>query len=370
MNNYGRSSRQLNNSGTCRLLVFLLVMALGLTGCSNVPAAPAVPAEVGAVTLTLYNWVDYMPQSVLDAFADEYGIQVIPVVYESQEEVVENLRAGNAYDLLILGVEYIPTLIEEGLVVKIDQRNVPNIRNIAANFRDLDFDPGNHYAIPFHWGTTGLLVRNDLVEKLPTRWADLWNAEYEGKVAIWPLQESLLPIALKKLGYSVNTEDPDQVQAAFAELNKLQDISYFIGNDNATVIQDLVQGKAVLAYGWAYDALLAEEKGLPIEYVLPEEGSVLWSDYLMIPVSSSHKAEAELFINFLLRPEISAQLVEESYYPSPNEAARAQIDPTILANPIIHPLAEDLVNAEMTLPLSDAGRQLRDAAWRKFISSP
>ena len=116
MNNYGRSSRQLNNSGTCRLLVFLLVMALGLTGCSNVPAAPAVPAEVGAVTLTLYNWVDYMPQSVLDAFADEYGIQVIPVVYESQEEVVENL--ARAADGVVQATQEMPRNLDFLLAIQ------------------------------------------------------------------------------------------------------------------------------------------------------------------------------------------------------------------------------------------------------------
>jgi spermidine/putrescine-binding protein len=311
-----------------------------------------------------------MPQSVIDAFAAEYGIQVKPVVYESQDEAIASLEAGDAYDLVVLTGEYLPDLIEGKLVSQLDHRNISNVKNIPANFRDLSFDPGNRYAIPYHWGTTGLLVRRDLVETIPTRWADLWNPQYAGKVAIWPIESSLLPIALKKLGYSANSEVPDEVQAALAELHKLRTNAYVIGNENPTVVPDLAAGKAVLSYGWAYDALVAEEEDLPIQYVLPEEGSVLWADYLLIPAAAEHKAAAELFLNFLLRPEIGALLVKESYYPVANDAALALIDRQLLSNPTVYPRPSDLVNAEMTLPLSPEGKRLRAAAWAEFMNTP
>jgi spermidine/putrescine transport system substrate-binding protein len=346
--------------------VLLVVASVLLAACQSAAGAPT--PDDGPTTITLYNWVDYMPQSVIDAFTAEYGIQVEPVVYEAQEEVVAGLRAGNSYDLVVLTVEYIPDLLENGFLAEIDHRNVPNVKNIPANFRDITFDPGNRYTIPYHWGTTGLLVRRDLVAFMPTRWSDLWDTRFGGKVAIWPLEDALLPIALKVLGYSANSEEPAEIEAAFAELRRLRDHAYIIGNENATVIPDLAAGKAVLAYGWAYDALLAAEDGLPIEYVLPEEGAVLWSDYLLIPSSSPHKAEAELFLNFLLRPDIAAQLVAESYYPVANDAALPLIDPELLTNPIIYPPAEDLVNAELTLPLSSEGKRLRSEAWAKFMA--
>jgi spermidine/putrescine transport system substrate-binding protein len=347
--------------------VLLALVGVLLVACHS-STGPTPAQDARATTLTLYNWVDYMPQSVIDAFAAEYGIQVQTVVYEAQEEVVASLRAGGSYDLIVLTVEYIPDLLANGYLAEIDHRNVPNVKNIPANFRDIDFDPGNRYAIPYHWGTTGLLVRRDLVDFMPSRWADLWDPRYGGKVAIWPLEDALLPIALKVLGYSANSEDPAEIDAAFAKLRKLQEHAYIIGNDNATVVPDLAEGKAVLAYGWAYDALLAAEDGLPITYVLPEEGAVLWSDYLLIPSSSPHKTEAELFLNFLLRPDIAAQLVAESYYPVANDAALSLIDPELMANPIIYPPAEDLANAEMTLPLSSEGKRLRSQAWAEFMA--
>jgi spermidine/putrescine transport system substrate-binding protein len=353
------------------LLVVLMGTGFALNGCSaNISGAPASAPADPVRTLTLYNWVDYMPQSVIDAFADEYGIDVQTVVYESQDEVIANLRAGKAYDLVVLTGEYIPDLIEDGFIAPLNHRNVPNVKNIPANFRDLSFDPGNRYAIPYHWGTTGLLVRRDLVETMPTRWADLWDPQYAGKVAIWPIESSLLPIALKKLGYSANSEVPEEVEAALAELRKLRRNAYVIGNENPTVVPDLAAGKAVLAYGWAYDALVAEQQNLPIQYVLPEEGSVLWADYLLIPEAAEHKDAAELFLNFLLRPDIGALLVAESYYPVANDAALALIDRQLLANPTVYPPAGALVNAEMTLPLSHEGKRLRAAAWAQFMDTP
>jgi spermidine/putrescine-binding protein len=134
------------------------------------------------------------------------------------------------------------------------------------------------------------------------------------------------------------------------------------------VIPDLAEGKAVLAYGWAYDALLAAEQNLPIDYVLPEEGAVLWADYLVVPATSPNKTEAELFLNFLLRPDIGAMLVEESYYPVANDAALPLINPELRSNPILYPSEADLRNAELTLPLSKEGRQLRLDAWNRFLA--
>jgi spermidine/putrescine transport system substrate-binding protein len=347
------------------LLLSLMTAAAACQGSqSPTPTAQATEGK----TLTLYNWVDYMPQAVLDAFAAEYGIEVVPVVYESQDEAIANLDAGKQYDLIVLTVEYLPHLITDNHLAQLDRRNVPNLKNIPANFRDPSFDVGNRYAIPFHWGTTGLLVRSDLVEKLPTRWADLWDPQYGGKVAIWPLIDALLPIALKTLGYSANTEDPQEVQAAFDLLEEIKSKAYIIGNENASVIPDLAEGKAVLAYGWAYDALLAAEQNLPIDYVLPEEGAVLWADYLVVPATSPNKAEAELFLNFLLRPDIGAMLVEESYYPVANDAALPLIDPELRSNRIVYPSDADLRNAELTLPLSDEGRQLRLDGWNRFMA--
>jgi spermidine/putrescine transport system substrate-binding protein len=352
-----------------RTLTFFLFLSCWLPAACMSASAPAnTPANTPARTITIYNWVDYLPQSVIDAFEAETGIGVEYVVYETQEEAVAALRGGAAYDLVVLTTEYIPDLIAGGYIAPIDARSIPNRKNIPANFRDLTFDLGNRYAIPYHWGTTGLLARTDLLDKLPTRWADLWDERYAGKVALWPLQASLLPIALKMLGYSINSENPAEIAQAMDELEKLRKQAFWVGNENATVVPVLAEGEAVLAYGWAYDALLAKQEGLPIGYILPEEGSILWADYLLIPAASRHQAEAMQFLDFLLRPEIGAQLVAESYYPVANDAALEYIDPALLADPTIYPPPEVLAGAELTQPVSEAAKQMRDAAWNRFLA--
>ena len=369
--------RQIDLISTCRRvtrftrLFAILVGWSALAACSTGGvAAPPTPPEPHDAEIVLYNWVDYLPQSVIDDFTAETGIAVTYVVYEDQDEAVAALRAGTPYDLVVLTLEFVPQLIADGLLAEIDAHNVPNLRNVSANFRDLAFDPGNRYTIPYHWGTTGLLVRSDLVAPPPTRWADMWEPRFAGKVAIWPLEVSLMPIALKALGYSANAEDQAAIDAALQWLLDLKAQSIVVGNENATILPVLTSGEVVLAYGWAYDAQLATEEGAPFQYILREEGSILWSDYFVLPRSGRNKRGAELFLDFLLRPEISARIVAESFYPMANDAALPLIDPEILANPVIYPPPEALQHAELTLPLSPDGTERRRAAWQIFLDAP
>ena len=141
-----------------------------------------------------------MPQSVMDAFTKEYGITIKYIAYETEEEVPENIQAGNVYDLVLTNPEFLPQLVEANLLKPIDYQQVPNFKNISANFRDLVFDPGNKYSIPFHWGTTGILVRTDLVNRPITSWNDLWDPAFAGKVGIWAMPRSTIANYLKGAG--------------------------------------------------------------------------------------------------------------------------------------------------------------------------
>jgi spermidine/putrescine transport system substrate-binding protein len=356
-------------------ILFCACLTVGfLAGCdsSSPPPAPAgAPTQEpssAAVELVLYNWVDYMPQSVLDAFTRETGVRVRYEVYESQEEAADNIEAGKVYDMVVMPSEQIPRLTKAGKLAAIDYRNVPNFKYVSANFRDLTFDPGNRYSIPYRWGTTGLLVRTDLVQRPVTRWKDLWDPAFAGKVALWPIPRSVIPIALRTLGYSVNTTNPAELEEALRELLKLKPSTFLVGNDNTTVVPFLQDGRAVIAFGWAYDALTAQRQSLPIQYVIPEEGTVLWGDHFVIPAATRHKREAEAFLNFILRPEITAQIVNESYYPMPNDAATPMIRPEILDNPLIFPPNEELRKAELVMPVGEDGESLYRRTWERFLA--
>ena len=348
-----------------------LIAALSLVAACSSPAASPTPAPTPplAKELILYNWAGYMPQPVLDAFTAEFGVKVTYEVYETPEQAVENIQAGQAYYVVVMGNEMIPALMADGLLAEIDYRNVPNFKNISANFRDLSYDPGNRHSVPFNWGTTGLLVRSDLVAEPVTRWADLWDERYAGKVAVWPIESELIPIALKSLGYSVNSENPAELEAALERLLELKKNVFFWDLDAPSIVPPLLSGEAVIADGWAYDALTGRDENEAIVYVLPAEGTILWGDNFVIPANSPNKRTAELFLNFLLRPEISAQIANELYYANANEAARALIDPDVLNDPLVFPPEDALRNAEILLPLSPEGQALHDDIWARFMAA-
>lgn len=352
--------RPTRRSGCRDSLFLLLVCCFILYGCA--PKEAPLPDE-----LVLYSWVEYMPQSVMDAFEKQYGIRVRYVVYESEEEVYENIRSGAAYDLVLLTGEFIPELAAENLLHPIDYRNVPNFKNVSPSFRDLAIDPGNRYSIPFHWGTTGILVRTDLVDRPITSWNDLWDPAFAGKVGIWPIARSLVPITLKMLGYSANSEDRPALEKVRRKLFELKPNAVLISTLNASVVPMLESGEVVIAYGWGYDAFIAHESSKPIEYVIPQEGTILWVDHHFIPASANNPRGAEMFLNFILQPEVAAQIVNESYYPMAVDGTEPFILPEILNDPAIFPDQAQMENAEVTLPDRPYRKWIIDDIWADFM---
>jgi len=359
---------------SCRFLACLVVLIslfLSLAACEG--ALPGLynptPTPKPVEPLILYDWGDYLPKPILGAFTERTGIRVENLAYQDYQDAAVSIQRGELYDVVILAPDQVRSLISDGRLARLEPEAIPNLQNISPDFRNMSYDPGNVYSVPLVWGSSGLLYRTDLVQKPVTHWADLWDSEYTGKVAIWPMADTMLPIALKTLGYSANEEDPAALEAAIQRLLELKPNAVVISNSETTIIPVLESGQAVIAVGWALDALTAQASNQPIEYILPEEGSILWSEELVIPANSPHKDAAEQFINFLLSAEISAQIPELMGYAVPNEAAKAIIPADILQNPIIFPSAEALKNAELLMPHSPAGKQLFDMVWQRFLDA-
>jgi spermidine/putrescine transport system substrate-binding protein len=350
--------------------VFCGLLLMGLIhGCEN-SDAPKKPSSALAKELVLYDWVDDMPRSVLDDFTREYGVKVTYLTFESQEEAVENILQGRIYDVAVLENPFIPSLVAARHLTEIDFRNVPNFKNISANFRDLAIDPGNRCTVPYHYGTTGLLVRTDLIGNAVTRWADLWDPRFAGKVALRLQPRELLSITLLSLGYGQNSEMADEVNAAVDRLIALKQSILWVEVDTPKAVAKLLSGEAVLLLGWPLDYQEAHGANPAISYILPKEGAPLWSDNYVIPTSSPNSYTAEIFINFLLRPEISARIVNEKNYPTANDAAITLVNPEIRDDPVIFPPLEQLRRAHFYLPLSPAGESLYKQAWDRFLAAP
>lgn len=343
---------------------FFMLLALCLPlACT--PQAEAPPA------LVVYGWEDELTSSTMADFTAATGIQVEIANYASTEEAVENLRAGKQYDVVVMENRFIASLANEKLLAPLDLRLIPNFRNIPLNFRDLMYDPGNRYSIPYTWGTTGLLVRTDLVTQPVERWADLWDPAYSGKVAIWRGQgREEIALALKTLGFSANEESPAALKAVAAKLLELQPSVLFIEDDNMVSAAPLLaSGAAVMAVGYSRDILEGRKLNPAIDYVLPQEGALLWGDNFVIPASSSQSKEAAALINYLLDGKVAAGLIERNFYASANDAALAQLKPALAQNPVLFPPQEVMQNIEIVMPLSVEGEKQYAQIWAAFLAA-
>ena len=349
-----------------KTLVRLLMM---LVWCPD-PGHASPPTDPSGGTITMYNWEGDIPDSVLAAFTRETKITVNRQIYNSQEEAVASIRAGHIYDIAIIDGRFVSQLIEEDLLAPLNYEHLLNFKNISTNFRGLTYDPDNRYSIPYSWGTTGLLGNSAKI-KIPVQgWADLWDERFAGQVAVsasYPRE--MIGMTLKSLGFSANSENPAEIDAALVRLLELRfDPTllhrYYPNFGIAAMSTDSIK----VAVGFAGDLVECRKKGLMIDYILPKEGLLLWGDTFVVPKASGHQAEAERFIDFLLRPEISAAIVNEKFYASANESARAFVLPQILANQAIYPTDAMLMKAEIIGALSPTGQQLFDNAWQRFLA--
>lgn len=343
-------------------------VALGLlTACGD--SDPSKNPPPLAKELILYHWAGYMPQSILDAFNAEYHVKVAYETYQSMEEAVASIRAGKNYDVAVIENQHLLALATDRLLAELDYRNIPNFKNISPNFRDLVFDPDNRHSVPYTWGTTGLLVRSDLVSSPVTRWADLWDPRYAGKIAARPLAVEMIPMVLKSLGYSSSSEDPAHLQAARDRLLALKSALLLAPElDAEQAVARLASGETVMLMGWSGEALYASLHHPAIHYVFPAEGALLWGDSLVVSANSQRKRTAELFVDFLLRPEISAQIVNAYYYASANEAAEPFIKPEIRHNLAILSDRANIDKAEWYRPFSLEREQRFNEIWEQFMT--
>jgi spermidine/putrescine transport system substrate-binding protein len=361
----------LQNVNALKILLFWLIsLTMQWLPASQVSATPPSGNQY-AEEITVYNWEGDIPQSVLDAFTLETKVKINYQVFNSQEEAVANIRAGNVYDVAVIDSRFMSMLTQEGLLKPLNYENLLNFKYISPNFRGLAYDPNNRFSIPYSWGTTGLLVNTGIEQDPIHSWADLWDDRYAGKVAVsvsYPREA--IGMTLKSLGYSANSEKPNEVEAALTKLLQLRPDPAFLYRYYPDFgMAAMMSGKIHIAVGFSGDLLESQKNGLAVDYILPKEGLLLWGDTFVVPKSSVNQATAELFIDFLLRPEISAEIVNQKYYASANEASRPFVHPEILKNSAIYPTDSMLVKAEIIEALSPEGQQLLDTAWQKFLAA-
>lgn len=347
------------------LLPYLATILMMSVACQTPVKVPSPSPE-----LVLRTWENDLPPDVMERFTKETGIQVRLESYESQEEAVADIEDSKPGDVVVMDGRFIPGLIEKKALVRIDRSNLPNFRYISVAFRDLSFDPGNLYSVPYQWGTTGIVYRRDLTGREITRWADLWDPAFAGKVGIWKGQgREVIGLTLKMLGYSANSENPQELAAAMEKLAELKTgIVWIESIDPYTSVPGLVDGRLVIAQGYAFDEVEGQLQNPEIKFVLPAEGAVLWSEHFIIPAHSHYKVEAERLINYLLESTVMAEIVSFNHYAPANDGAIALLSPDIRADPLIFPPENVLANAEIIFSISDPAEQLYLSSWEEFTT--
>ncbi|MGU8647334.1 ABC transporter substrate-binding protein [Clostridium perfringens] len=314
--------------------------------------------------LYVYNWGDYIDPELLTKFKEETGIDVKYDVYDTNEIMYQKLNSGNvSYDIVIPSDYMIEKMKEEDMLAKIDYSNIPNYKYIGEQFKNLAYDPTNEYSVPYMWGTVGIIYNTKRVSDPVDSWNILWNPKYKDQVIMPDSVRDAMAVAEKKLGYSLNTENLDQIEAAKKELMTQKKDGLILAYMVDQVKDAMVGGEASLAVAWSGDAVTMIERNPDLAYAIPKEGSNKWFDAIAIPKNAKHKENAEKFINFLCDPENAEQNVEYIGYSTPNTAAYDLLPEDIRDDKVAYPYEESLKNCEVFIDLPSKILRKYDEAW-------
>lgn len=308
------------------LLCAALLAALG-TGCGSQNDTPNGEVYV-------FNWGEYIDRETLDLFEKETGIKVIYDEFETNEEMYPKVQAGAVqFDVICPSDYMIQKMVDNDMLAELDWDNLPNAKaNIGQSYYEQSqaFDPGNKYAVPYCWGTVGILYNKTMVEDPVTSWSILWDEKYADNILMQSSVRDLFMVSLKLNGFSANSVDEAQLQIAKQSLIDQKPLvqAYVIDQ----VRDKMIGGEAALGVIYSGEAIYTQRENPDLEYVIPEEGTNIWIDSWVIPKNAPNKENAEKFIDFMCRGDIALMNFEYITYSTPNTAAQALIEDDDIRN--------------------------------------
>lgn len=306
--------------------------------------------------LNFYNWSEYVAESTIPGFEEEFGVEVTQDFYNSNEELLAKLQAGGSgYDVIVPSDYMVSAMISEGILLKLDRARIPNFENLDEDFKGLPYDPNTAYSITYQWGTTGILYNTKAVEEEVTGWDAMWDERYRGRIGMLDDVRETFGASLKRLGYSLNSTDTAELDEAQAQLEEQKPLlrGYFASPESTDLV---IGGDLALAHVFSGEALTAVGENDNLAYVIPPEGATRWTDNLAIPKSAPHPELAHRFINYILDPEVGAEISNYTLYGTPNKAALPKIDEEAREDPAIYPPPEVAENLEVIEDLGEATR--------------
>lgn len=328
------------------LLVILLT-------CLMVPfGVPLFAAEKEIVNV--YNWSEYIPDTVLKKFEEETGIKINYSTFDSNETMYAKLKTlkGESYDVAVPSTYFVDRMRKEGMLIKLDKSKIPGFKNIDPKLLNKPYDPDNEYSIPYLWGTTGIALNSEFITPgSVTQWADLWDGKYKNSLLLLDDVRDVFSTALKILGYSINETDEVHIREAYLKLKELMPNVKIFNSETPKVF--FIEGEVSLGMNWNGETFKAHRENNRIEYIYPKEGVMIWMDNLVIPKGARNIDNAYKFIEFVLRPDVAKMIAEEIGYATPNLEALKLLPAEIRESRIIYPTEEDLKNSEFQSDVGD-----------------
>ncbi|WP_203264159.1 ABC transporter substrate-binding protein [Streptococcus uberis] len=302
--------------------------------------------------LVIYNWGDYIDPALLKKFTKETGIQVQYETFDSNEAMYTKIKqGGTTYDIAVPSDYTIDKMIKEDLLVKLDKSKLKGMENIGTEFLAKSFDPKNDYSIPYFWGTVGIVYNDQMVDKAPKHWKDLWRPEYQNDIMLIDGAREVMGLGLNTFGYSLNAKNMSQLNQVE---NKLQSLT---PNIKAIVADEMkgymIQGDAAIGITFSGEASEMLDGNDHLHYIVPSEGSNLWFDNLVLPKTMKHEKEAYAFLNFINEPKNAAQNAEYIGYATPNNKAKELLPKEVKNDKAFYPDQETIKKLEVYDNLGD-----------------
>ncbi|QJA09765.1 spermidine/putrescine ABC transporter substrate-binding protein [Romboutsia sp. CE17] len=341
------------------LSMCIVMIGIFFTGCS----------KNYSEEINFFNYGENIDEETIKEFEKKYGIKVNIETFDDMEAMYQKVSSGGVkYDVVLVSDALMPRMIKNNLVQELNKDNIPNISQMDEEYLNLEIDPGNKYSVPYMFGTVGLIYNKDVVKEEVDSWDILWDEKYKDKIFMFDTYRDTLGVALKKLGYSLNSTDPKEIEEAKELLLSQRElVDPIYGVDNGTVM--IPAGESDINMIWSGEGLNLQDENPNLVYVVPKEGANFWIDSLCIPTNAKNVEGAEKFINFVSDKESALRIADEIGYTTPNKEARLEQPESVRNNPNAYMPKEIMDRCEIYVDLSKDVKRLYDDAWLEIKSN-
>ena len=319
--------------------------------------------------LNVYTWVDYIDPEIFFDFEKEFHVKVHIDFYDDEELMFSTIQSGSGrYDVIFPSDSLTDVMIKSGLLSKLNMRRIPNVRYLRDKFRVITKRKWMGYSIPIDWGITGIAYNKKYVKESVDGWDIFWKTKYKDKMALLNNSYDVMTVGQKRLGYSLNPANPTDIIESLKVLKVLNPLLQEEGfMPYSKIMGRLISEELWIAQCYNGDAALVNEENDAIKFVVPKEGTGFWMDNMAVPVGAKHKQLAENFINFMLRPEISARHTNFCYFANCNKKAGLFVKKEILSNPYIYINKKEIDKLEMYEILNPEVQKKFNECWAELL---